>query len=125
MKTYTIKSRFGYENRVALVYNKYVYGNNTALSLVDAEGLPYAHLTVNLVDDDNNVIELEENHAFVDVNNLGMEILKWIEDNGLGYQTFRSQQSGFVEYWEVCFYDETIADAKMNRAELDMGSVFM
>ena len=53
--------------------------------------------------DDNLGCSVEKDCAFVDINDLGEEILAWVEKNGLGKPTGRSQRSGFVVYPEYRF----------------------
>ena len=54
-------------------------------------------------------ISLDQDCAFVDVNNLGQEILPWLENEGLAKPTGRTQQSGFVSYPEYRFNGEKLA----------------
>jgi len=71
-----------------------------ALLLVDwsiGEPVRWGSLTTNLG------CHVEKDCAFVDVNHLGENTLPWIEENGLGKPTERSQRSGFVEYPEYHF----------------------
>ena len=60
--------------------------------------MPYASLTVNIPWEACN-----DNHAFVDTNNCGEKMLKWIIDNNLGMQTGRFVRSGHCAYPEVHF----------------------
>lgn len=53
------------------------------------------------------------NCAYIDVNNCGPEIIKWLEKNKLGKVTGQEVQSGFVTYPEFMF-DETILQEYMN-----------
>ena len=78
----------------------YYSGGNLALQLMDWSDdypEPWGDLTVNLG------CSVEKDCAFVNVNNMGGEILPWIEKNGLGTPTGRTQRSGFVTYPEYCF----------------------
>ena len=86
--------------------DSYKYGDGLALQLLykDEDAiLPYAMLTVNLEE-----FSTYGNKAFVDINNLGDEILQWIEDNNIGIQTSRLGFSGFCIYPEVEFNMEEI-----------------
>lgn len=83
-----------------LQVRSYYNGCQLALMLVDwseGEPEPWGDLTVNLG------ASMEKNCAFVDVNDLGESILSWIEKNGLGKPSGRSQCSGFVTYPEYRF----------------------
>jgi hypothetical protein len=69
--------------------------NNLAIQLVTwEEGYPevWSDLTVNLEDN------LESDCAYIDINNNGVEILQWIEDNKLGVPTGKITYSGFCQY---------------------------
>lgn len=71
-----------------------------ALKLVDwsqEDPEPWGDLSVNLG------IPVEKDCAFIDTNNLGEEILPWIEKTGLGSPTGRTERSGFVVYPEYHF----------------------
>ena len=84
----------------------YYNNGNLALLLQDwnnGEPEPWGDLTVNLG------ISLDQDCAFVDVNNLGQEILPWLENEGLAKPTGRTQQSGFVSYPEYRFNREKLA----------------
>lgn len=89
---------------------QYQEGGGLALELISWEEKKpedWATVTVNLS------VPCEKDHAFVDINNLGMpEICEWIEKNGLGKTTGRRQKSGF------CVYPEYHFDAKRLK-ELD------
>lgn len=52
----------------------------------------FAKLTVNLSE------KLPENQAYVDTNNLGVDVCEWIFDNHLGKCLPRFKQSGFCMY---------------------------
>ena len=85
----------------------YYCGGALALMLADwtsGEPEPWADLTVNLGGPD------KKDCAFVDVNKLGQDILPWIEQNGLGQPTGRSQRSGFVVYPEYRFDSERLKE---------------
>ena len=85
----------------------YYCGGALALMLADwtsGEPEPWADLTVNLGEPD------KKDCAFVDVNKLGQDILPWIEQNGLGRPTGRSQRSGFVVYPEYRFDSERLKE---------------
>lgn len=84
----------------------YYNNGNLALLLQDwnnGEPEPWGDLTVNLG------ISLDQDCAFVDVNNLDQEILPWLEKEGLATPTGRTQQSGFVSYPEYRFNGEKLA----------------
>ncbi len=54
-----------------------------------------------------------KNCAYIDVNNCGEAIIKWLEENGLGKATGQKAQSGFVAYPEFMF-DEGVLQENTN-----------
>lgn len=91
---------YGETVSLELQVRSYYNASKLALKLVDwssGEPEPWGDLTVNFG------ASTEKDCAFVDVNNLGENILPWIEKNGLGKPTGRSQRSGFVVYPEYRF----------------------
>ena len=97
----------GEKASLELQVRSYYNGGNLALLLVDwsqGEPEPWGDLSVNLGK------SIEKNCAFIDVNNLGSDILPWIEKNGLGSPTGRTEQSGFVAYPEYRFNPERLKE---------------
>lgn len=91
---------YGETVSLELQVRSYYNAGKLALQLADwSDGEPedWADLTVNLG------CSVEKDCAFVDINDLGEEILAWVEKNGLGKPTGRSQRSGFVVYPEYRF----------------------
>ena len=87
--------------------SSYYSNGNLALSLQNwthGEPEPWGNLTVNLG------ILMGQDCAFVDVNNLGNEILPWIEKNGIAVPTGRTRLSGMVFYPEYRFHGEKLAE---------------
>jgi hypothetical protein len=96
---------------IAFEIDSYVYGG-MAISMLFREDdywLPYATLTVNLED-----FPTENNKAFVDINNLGDEIVDWIVQNDLGELTGRCGFSGYCAYPEVQFNLDKIKEHEVN-----------
>lgn len=93
---------WGENYEIALKATNYVSGGLGVVmeyfSREDKGFMPYAVLTVNLVGE-----KCEEDCAFVDTNNLGEKIIKWITDNNLGAPTGRYARSGHCAYPEVKF----------------------
>lgn len=50
----------------------------------------------------------KKNCVYIDVNNCGKNIVKWLEENGLGKATGRKVKSGFVIYPEFMFDEEVL-----------------
>ena len=74
---------------------KYCENDNLAIQLFsDSEGYtePWSTLTTNLSE------KLFPDCAYVDINNNGEEIIKWISDNKFGVPTGRNCQSGRCVY---------------------------
>ena len=95
-------SSLGGDYEVAFVIASYI-GEKLAIAIeyYDSEYhalMPYATLTVNLAGE-----KCEKDCAFVDTNNLGEKILRWIADNNLGAPTGRYASSGYCAYPEVKF----------------------
>lgn len=102
MKLYSLN---GYKH-LALLRGQYVRGN-LALVLRDQDDFsPYATLTVNLGTGEG----LEPYQAYVDTNNLGGDIVSWIEENEIGTPTGRGKKSGFCVYPLVEF-NKTLVDS--------------
>lgn len=96
---------YGKKVPLELQVRSYYSGGNLALLLVDWSDdypEPWGDLSVNLG------YAMEKDCAFVDVNDMGEEILPWIEKNGLGTPTGRTQQSGFVTYPEYRFHADRL-----------------
>lgn len=86
--------------------NKYHNGNLYVglLSTFKGQPTPWQNLTVNLG------VGCKENCAFIDTNNNGERIIKWLTDHNLGHVTGRKQSSGFWEYPEFEFDMETLLE---------------
>ena len=100
-------SWLGEKTFLELQVRSYYNGENLALVLVDwsqREPEPWGELSVNLGN------SIEKDCAFVDVNDLGSEMLPWIEKNRLGVPTGRTEQSGFVAYPEYRFNPERLKE---------------
>ena len=96
---------YGKKVPLELQVRSYYSGGNLALRLVAWSGEypePWGELTTKLG------YSVEKDCAFVDVNDMGESILPWIEKNGLGTPTGRTQRSGFVTYPEYRFNAERL-----------------
>lgn len=99
MKTLTL-NKYGKAHPMTFELNRYASNGNLYVGLVThEEGYPepWSSLTVNLD------VRCEKNRAFIDVNNNGMEIIPWLEENGLGKLKHRIEYSGFCMYPEFIF----------------------
>lgn len=95
-KMLQIESRFG--SRYNIQFRMEYYENGNTAIIMDCfnycgiyEGV-YGKLTVNLGN------KLDPEYGFVDINNLGDEILDWIADNELGEDTGIRDKTVFVTY---------------------------
>ena len=100
--TITLQEDWGEKYDIIFKLSEYMNGKlAVAMEYYDKDYeqfMPYAVLTVNLVGE-----ICGENCAFVDTNNLGEKIIKWLVDNNLGKPTGRYGKSGFCTYPEVKF----------------------
>ena len=91
-------SQYG-DQEVSIRVDKYMYNNTLAIHLIceneEDKGCPYGSLTVNLPVSDKLASDTK---AFVDVNNMGKEIIAFIEDNKLGSYAGIVGSSGFCTY---------------------------
>lgn len=93
-QTYDVEPMFG------------MYGNDRlAMQLVEPDLSVFGTVTVNLVDEQLT----DDLCAFIDTNNLGEDIVLWLERNGLGETTNNFGQSGFCVYPEFRFKKEVVA----------------
>lgn len=95
----------GKTRAVELQVRSYQDGGRLALLLVDwssGSREPWGALTVNLG------CPMEKGCAFIDTNNMGFGVLPWIEAQGLGKPTGRSQRSGYSTYTEYRFDTEKL-----------------
>ncbi len=99
--------RSGEKRFLELQVRSYYNAGRLSLQLVDwtsGEPEPWGRLTTNLC------VPVAKDHAFIDVNNLGKDILSWIEENGLGKPTGRIEKSGFAAYPEYRFDAEKLRE---------------
>lgn len=92
------KDRFGKNHNVSLSVERYAARSGGLAIVMDSDDGQFDMLTVFLED-----FPTCGNKAFVDTNNLGDNIINWIEENNLGVQTSRLGFSGFCIYPEVDF----------------------
>ena len=93
--------RYGKVHDITFQLDRYAFRGGLAILMncnEDFPNEPYGILTVNLED-----YPTSGNKAFVDTNNLGDEILAWIEENNLGVPTGEIGYSGFCVYPEYSF----------------------
>lgn len=91
--------KYGQTHRISLRVSSYLDGNLAIMMDVWDEGYaePWGNLTVNLEG------QRGKDHAYIDVNHNGDDIIIWIIRNGLAVPTGASKRSGFCEYPEYRF----------------------
>ncbi len=99
-----LKLRTGKKLEVWPTY--YAYNRTLAISLFE-EGEPYGNLTCCLDDAPGR------NCAYIDVNNMGIDIVDVLEEEGFGKRTGKKRQSGYVVYPEFSFREEVLRIAQM------------
>lgn len=106
MKNIKTFDLYKYGNKYAIQLEVCTYTNgNLAIAMTvweDDVPEPWNILTVNL-----DGIR-EKNCAFIDTNNNGQDILKWIAEYNLGTPTGLIQQSGYCKYPEYRFSQEIL-----------------
>lgn len=114
-RTYEYGSRNGDTHKVRL--RKASYASNRTIAVhMESEGdasdgelwEPYAMLTVNVPPASDGLAGT--NKAFVDTNNLGRELIGWLEDNGIAKATGTAVTSGYCAYPQVEFSDDAFWD---------------
>lgn len=92
--------------RVYYKVSTYMESDRIALLLEDEDHAPYGVVTVNIPE-----LELKNNNcSFIDINNMGVEILDWLEINNFGKCTGAFGTSGFCMYPEFEFNEEIIKE---------------
>ena len=92
MKYYTIKS-YGESFRVFFIKGHYTDNDNLYIGLVTEDKDLLADVTVNIEQ------MCDPLWACIDTNNLGQEILDWLEKNGAGHRLEgRAIRSGYCSY---------------------------
>lgn len=95
--------RYGKIRIMEVVPNYYLYNRTLLIELYEG-GEAYGNLTCNL-----HTVP-GRNCAFIDVNNMGSDIVERLEQCGFGKRTGRECQSGYVYYPEFQFYEEVLRE---------------
>lgn len=103
MKTLTYKNPWGTEYQVLFEIGNYQNNNRLFVGLFcydkDYEDFaPYGGITTNIAWPVSR-----ENCSFVDTNNMGKNIVSWLEENGFAKRTGVIGESGFCSYPEMEF----------------------
>ena len=99
MKTLTL-NKWGSAHQITFHIADYADNGNLYVGMIchdDGYPEPWSDLTVNLD------IKCAHYCAFIDSNNNGREIIRWLIENNIGYPTGRISTSGFCAYAEFCF----------------------
>lgn len=109
-------NKYGNNHPISFSLDTYSNNGNLYVGLVThEEGYPerWSDLTVNLN------VKCQKNCAFIDVNNNGMEIIPWLEANGIGKLKHRVEFSGYCMYPEFEFDMKKLAQyADMSETEI-------
>jgi len=89
--------------KLEILPSYYMYNRTLAIELFE-DGEPYGVLTCCLDDAPGR------NCAYVDVNNMGKNIVEVLEKEGLGKRTGKECQSGYVVYPEFSFKEEVLKE---------------
>ena len=92
--------KWGKDHQITFEIHKYADNDNLAILMISwDEGYPehWSTLTVNLDE------KCKPTCAFIDTNNNGEDIVKWLVDNKLGHPTGKLGFSGFCVYPEFEF----------------------
>ena len=106
---------YGKEHKIILGKTSYC-NNNTICVLMfevfkDGHEEPWGDLTVNL--ECNLGLANADDCQFIDTNNLGKDIIKWLEDNKIATFTGLAWPSGFCVYPLVFFNNEALASMRV------------
>ena len=96
-----LKLRTGKKLEIRPTY--YPYNRTLAIALFE-DGEAYGNLTCCLDDAPGR------NCAYIDVNNMGKDIVEVLEEEGFGQRTGKERQSGYVVYPEFAFKEEVLRD---------------
>jgi len=112
-KTYEYESRYGESYNVRLRRAQYASNQTIAVHIESESGdgdlwEPYATLTVNVPPASDKFAGTRK--AFVDTNNLGLELLGWLEGNGIAKATGIAVKSGYCAYPQVEFSADAFWD---------------
>ena len=96
--------KYGVNHPIELRKGQYYDNGNLAIRLITYEnGYPevWSDLTVNLN-------KIDSDCAYIDINNNGEGILKWIEENNLGVFTREIESSGYCTYPKYKFNSDVL-----------------
>lgn len=118
MKVYEIEF-YGKKYHVVLEKGKYSNNGTLAIEMIctTPKGKykePFGMLTVNLDDSD---VMANDTMAFIDTNNLGIEIIQWLTKNGIATHTQMMGFSGFCAYPLFKFNQSVLDEMKSMQQE--------
>lgn len=111
-KIYNLKL-YGEKHRIVLA--KTTYSNNGTIAILMLEKMPdgteeeWGTLTVNLQD---QIVEANKTSAYIDTNNLGNDIIRWLVDNDIATITPFIGFSGYCSYPYVMFHKTALANMR-------------
>lgn len=105
MTTYKL-TKWGKTYKIGLTKATYNSNGTLAILMDDlGDNEPFATLTINL--DDSNFMA-NDHMAFIDTNNLGWDIVKWLVDNEIATDTGLKGFSGFCVYPLMMFNQKVL-----------------
>ena len=109
-----ILNAYGKDHKIILGKTSYRNNNTIAVLMIevfdDGHEEDWATLTVNL--ECNLGLANADDSQFIDTNNLGKDIIKWLEDNKIATFTGLSWPSGFCVYPLVFFNKDALASMR-------------
>lgn len=99
MDDFITLKKYGKTFKVRPVFSNYMVNSGLALTLIGYDHIPFGTVTVNLIDE----VLTDDFCAFIDTNNMGLEIVEWLEKNDFGERTGKIGCSGFCSYPEFRF----------------------
>ena len=95
---------FGDKHQIILARTSYKSNNSIAVLMIekmpDGSEEDWATLTVNLVD---AIVPADSETAYIDTNNLGEDIIRWLSNNRIAVKTAFFGRSGYCTYPLVMF----------------------
>lgn len=93
IKTYQFKTRYGTIEEIYLILSKYVINQSPAITMnCSDDHSPYGSATTNLG------VKLNPLEICVDTNNLGVGIVKFLQENNIATSTGQYFPSGYCTY---------------------------
>lgn len=112
-KTYDYRGKYGDAYKVRFSVERYDVDGSLAVTMdCDSGGWwePYATLTVNL-----GSPLAGDTSAFIDTNNMGQDVVRWLEEHGIAHATGEEAKSGYCTYPLMEFDEDFIKENASER----------